>query len=83
MTVSWFQACLIGVVYYLGNIGTPWEPFVIDISGVITGIANVNTGYEPGVWYTLQGIRIGTNKPTTSGVYLYNGQKKVIKKSTN
>ena len=66
-----------------GNIGTPWEPFVIDISGVITGIANVNTGYEPGVWYTLQGIRIGTNKPTASGVYLYNGQKKVIKKSTN
>ena len=66
-----------------GNIGTPWEPFVIDISGVITGIANVNTGYVPGVWYTLQGIRIGTNKPTASGVYLYNGQKKVIKKSTN
>ena len=66
-----------------GNIGTPWEPFVIDISGVITGIANVNTGYVPGMWYTLQGIRIGTNKPTASGVYLYNGQKIVIKKSTN
>ena len=24
MQISFFQAFLIGVVYYLGNIGTPW-----------------------------------------------------------
>lgn len=67
-----------------GNIGTPWEPFVIDLND-LTGIANVDANDVPGVWYTLQGIRIGTTKPAKPGIYLYrriqdkNGQTVVVK----
>ena len=60
------------------NIGTPWEPFVIDI-GSPTGLLFNGGLFEDGVWYTLQGMRYGTTKPKQSGVYLYNGQKVVIK----
>ena len=61
-----------------GNIGTPWEPFVIDI-GDQSGIATVVSDRVPGIWYTLQGIRVGTTKPTSPGVYLHNGRIVVIK----
>jgi hypothetical protein len=30
-------------------------------------------------WFTLQGIRYGNQKPNTSGVYIRNGQKLVVK----
>ena len=62
------------------SIGTPWEPFVIDLS-TATGIDSMVNGQwlMDDVWYTLQGIRYGTSKPTTAGVYLYNGKKVVIR----
>jgi hypothetical protein len=60
------------------SIGTPWEPFVIDISG-LTAIANVTVSYDHGVWYSLQGIRLGTTKPAVPGIYLRNGQAVVVK----
>ena len=61
-----------------GSIGTPWEPFVIDINDP-SGINDIRWTMDNGVWYTLQGIRYGTKRPTSAGVYLYNGQKIVIK----
>jgi hypothetical protein len=61
-----------------GSIGTPWEPFVIDIND-LTGINDIRVPVSDGVWYTLQGIRYGTTRPTKSGVYLYNGKKVVIR----
>jgi len=32
-----------------------------------------------GAWYTLQGLKLGDNKPTAPGVYIHNGKKVVIK----
>ncbi|MBP5764532.1 MAG: laminin G domain-containing protein [Bacteroidales bacterium] len=61
-----------------GSLGTPWEPYVISLSE-LTGISDLNADQLPDVWYTLQGICYGTVKPTTPGVYIYNGQKVVIK----
>ncbi len=49
MTVSLFQAFLIGVVYYLGNIGTPWLSLLGSISVV----------YKPLVAGTIVGIILG------------------------
>jgi len=72
-----------------GNIGTPWEPYVIDISDAL-GISSVeDVDGNPSAWYSLQGIYLGTTQPTTPGVYLCrtakdnqqgkNGRKIVIK----
>jgi hypothetical protein len=69
-----------------GSVGTPWEPFVIDINDP-SGINDITVPVADGVWYNLQGISCGTTRPTRSGVYLYNGKKVVIrpnlKKTTN
>ncbi|MBQ1773961.1 MAG: laminin G domain-containing protein [Prevotella sp.] len=62
------------------SIGTPWEPFVIDI-GNATNLSTLNSHLEDGIWYTLQGIRYGTDKPKQPGVYIYNGQKTVVRKN--
>ena len=67
-----------------GSIGTPWEPFVIDIndpSGIKTveDLTMNNLRFDADVWYTLQGVRCGTTRPTRSGVYLFNGKKVVIR----
>ena len=92
------QACLDGGIITLpanlvyisdGNIGTPWEPFVIDIADAL-GISNVeDVGGDATAWYTLQGIYLGTKKPTAPGVYICrtakdrqqgkNGKKIVVK----
>ncbi len=61
------------------SIGTPWEPLVIDINGP-SGVTTVGVQMADGVWYTLQGMRYGTTRPTTPGVYLYNGQKVVVRR---
>lgn len=64
-----------------GSIGTPWEPFVIDITDP-SGISDVyGQSMANGIWYTLQGIRYGTTKPKEPGVYIYNGQKVVIRRA--
>ncbi len=66
-----------------GNIGTPWEPLVIDVYEALqaTGISDIADGEADGksAWFILQGIRYGSKKPTTSGVYIRNGKKQVIK----
>ena len=67
-----------------GNIGTPWEPLVIDIYEAmqavgISDIADGKSADDKSAWFTLQGIRYGSKKPTTSGVYIRNGKKLVIK----
>ena len=62
-----------------GNIGTSWEPYVIDLS-VFTGISNITADDDDdGDWWTLQGFKIG-RKPTQPGVYIHNGQKVTIKR---
>ncbi|MBR1377763.1 MAG: LamG domain-containing protein [Bacteroidaceae bacterium] len=61
-----------------GSIGTPWEPFVIDINNP-SGINGIGEAMAYGVWYTLQGIRYGTDRPTVPGVYIFNGNKVLIK----
>ncbi len=73
-----------------GNIGTPWEPFVVDIKNTV-GISSVEDSDDgSAAWYTLQGIYLGTDKPTRPGVYFSstakdrlagkNGKKLVIKR---
>ena len=49
MQISFIQALLIGIVYYLGNIGTPWLSLLGSISVV----------YKPLVAGTLVGIILG------------------------
>ncbi len=49
MQVSLFQAFLIGVVYYLGNIGTPW----------LTLLGSISVVYKPLVGGTLVGLILG------------------------
>ena len=78
------QVCIDGSIITLsanlvyisdGNIGTPWEPYVIDISDAL-GISRVeDIDGSPSAWYSLQGIYLGTTKPTTPGVYLFRTAK--------
>ena len=66
------------------SIGTPWDPFVIDINAS-SGIKSIDylmiddLRFNPDVWYTLEGVNCGTTRPTRPGVYLYNGKKVVIR----
>ena len=63
------------------NIGTPWEPFVIDMASA-SGIAQLSSGNTcPTVWYTLQGLRIGSEQPTVPGVYICNGRKVIVRRT--
>ncbi len=58
-------------------IGTPWEPFIIDLdeaSGIYAVTSDDSADTE---WYTLQGFKIG-RRPTTSGVYIHRGQRVTI-----
>jgi hypothetical protein len=64
------------------NVGTPWEPYVIQMSSLATHLLPLtthNSGQSPNCWYTLQGLRMGTNRPTVPGVYICNGEKVIIK----
>ena len=87
------KAAVNGNVYTVGNtlsynsdgsIGTPLKPYVIDITDMATGITGLTPNTQHpipgGIWYTLQGFRIGTTRPTAPGIYLYNGQKVTITK---
>ena len=58
------------------NIGTSWEPYVIDLGNVLSGISEVSGGTADTDtdWWTLQGFKIG-RKPTEPGVYIHNGKK--------
>ena len=63
------------------NIGTPWQPYVIDLSKVLTGISTIAADDDDNDsdWWTLQGFKIG-RKPTQPGVYIHHGNKVVIKR---
>ena len=62
------------------NIGTSWNPYVIDLSNVLTGITVVNgSPVDDSDWWTLQGYKIG-RKPTQPGVYIHHGKKVTIKR---
>ena len=62
------------------NIGTSWEPYVIDLSNVLSGISSIVTDdSDDSDWWTLQGFKIG-RKPTQPGVYIHHGQKITIKR---
>ena len=52
-----------------GNIGTPWEPLVIDLSEAL-GISTIDGPAIDAHWYNLQGIYLGNTKPSTPGVYI-------------
>ena len=63
------------------NIGTPWNPYVIDLSEVLTGISTIaaDDADDDDDWWTLQGFKIG-RKPTQPGVYIHHGKKVTIKR---
>ena len=64
------------------NIGTSWEPYVIDLSDLPNGITTAS-GYamdDDTEWYTLQGIKLG-RRPTQPGVYIHHGKKVTIRKN--
>ena len=63
------------------NIGTSWEPYVIDLGNVLSGISNITVDDADDTdWYTLQGFKIG-RKPTQPGVYIHHHQKVTIRKT--
>ena len=63
------------------NIGTPWNPYVIDLSEMRTGISTIaaDDADDDSDWWTLQGFKIG-RKPTQPGVYIHHGNKVTIKR---
>ncbi|MBQ8487901.1 MAG: hypothetical protein IJ533_10310 [Prevotella sp.] len=63
------------------NIGTSWEPYVIDLSG-FTGIRVLDGSAveDDSDWWTLQGFKIG-RKPTRPGVYIHRGEQVTIKRA--
>ena len=62
-----------------GNIGTPWEPYVIELNDVATGILTI-AGHsdDDSDWYNIQGMKLD-RKPTRPGVYIHGTQKVVGK----
>ena len=62
------------------NIGTPWNPYVIDLSEVLTGISTIAADdADDDDWWSIQGFKIG-RKPTQPGVYIHHGKKVTIKR---
>ena len=62
------------------NIGTSWDPYVIDLSGLMTGITSVSdSDTDDDDWWSIQGFKIG-RKPTQPGVYIHHGKKVTIKR---
>ena len=63
------------------NIGTSWDPYVIDLSEMRTGISTIaaDDDENDSDWWTLQGFKIG-RKPTQPGVYIHHGNKVTIKR---
>ena len=67
--------------YYIDNFYSDLSNEIIASYSAPTGINDVRR--EPntvndGVWYTLQGVRLGA-KPTKQGIYIVNGKKVILK----
>lgn len=61
------------------NVGTSWEPYVIDLQNLADGINNLMGGdAADSDWWSLQGIKIG-RRPTQPGIYIHRGEKVTIK----
>ena len=61
------------------NIGTPWNPYVIDLSEMRTGISTIAADDDDDDdWWSIQGFKIG-RKPTQPGVYIHHGKRVLIK----
>ena len=58
------------------NIGTSWEPYVIDLLNPSVGVTKVtiDDATDDDDWWTLQGIKL-MHKPTQPGVYIHRGQR--------
>ncbi|MBR1934394.1 MAG: hypothetical protein IJ841_12025 [Prevotella sp.] len=62
------------------NIGTSWEPYVINLENLASGIRAIGLDdADDGDWWTLQGFKIG-RKPMQPGIYIHHGQKVTIKR---
>ena len=65
------------------NIGTSWEPYVIDLQNPTVGINAVDgSAIDDDDWYTLQGIKIG-RRPSQPGVYIHKGKTVTVSRSVN
>ena len=64
------------------NIGTSWNPYVIDLQNLSNGITVVDgSAIDSNTdWWTLQGFKIG-RKPTQPGVFIHKGEKVTIKRA--
>ena len=62
------------------NIGTSWEPYVIDLSDLMNGITSVSdSDTDDDDWWSIQGFKLD-RKPTQPGVYIHHGKKVTIKR---
>jgi len=52
----------------------------IEVTGTVVQIHEEHSWYRVS-YETPQGIRYGTDKPKQPGVYIYNGQKTVVRKN--
>jgi hypothetical protein len=48
-----------------------------DVTGIVSTDANTSLS-TPSVWYTIDGRRL-QEKPSRAGIYIYNGEKRVVK----
>ena len=61
-----------GIVYEANKLkGTTDIPRVLNFNDT-SALAN-------GIYYTLTGIRVGSDRPRTKGIYIFNKQKVMIK----
>ena len=61
------------------NIGTSWEPYVIDLNEMRTGISTIAAADDDDDdWWSIQGFKLD-RKPTQPGVYIHHGKKVLIK----
>ncbi len=61
-------------IAYVPNslVGTPNEPTAIKFN-------SLDEMPEDGLWYTIDGIKVGERKPAKSGMYIHNGKAVMIK----
>lgn len=68
---------------YLPNATAPVKSYTLDFpESETTGIITVDNGQSTtskDTWYTLDGRRINSGRPTQKGIYIVNGRKVVIK----
>ena len=62
------------------NVGTSWEPYVIDLQNLPVGITRVSDSDDDTDWWTLQGIKLG-RKPSQPGIYIHRNKTVVVTKS--